>query len=113
MPLTPVREYLAMCDATRRDLTPAQRADCDCASAQLRETLIKTYGLNPSDVRTLLAVAAGVVEGMGAAIDHTADGVDVRGINRGALAMGWALYDLAAPHLDLTDGALRSPTTRS
>ena len=91
-PIEPVREYLEMCDATRRTLRPQDLTSHDEWVTTFRHTLEETYQLDLTDVRIVAAVAAGVVEGMGAAIEHDST-------TRGAIAVGWALHDLAKPHL--------------
>lgn len=91
-PLEPVREYLEMCDATRRTLRPQDITSHDEWVTTFRATLEDVYQLDLTDPRIIAAVSAGVVEGLGAAMEHDSP-------VRGSLACGWALFDLAKPHL--------------
>lgn len=88
-----VREFLEMCDATRRSLRPSDITAHDEWVTTFRRTLEDVYHLDLTDATVVAAVCAGVVEGLGAAIEHEAPA-------RGALACGWALYDLALPHFE-------------
>lgn len=92
MALAPVREFLDMCHATRHTLRPQDITAHDEWVTIFRHTLEDVYQLDLTDPAIVAAVAAGVVEGMGACIEHGSP-------TRGALAVGWALYDIAEPHL--------------
>lgn len=87
-----VREFLDMCIATRRSLSPDDQLEAMSWSLEFRHTLEETYHIDLTDPAIVTAVAAGVVEGMSRAVQQDS-------LTRGALECGWALYDLARPHL--------------
>jgi hypothetical protein len=94
--LEPVREFLEMCDATRRSLPAEDQDVIDDRSAAFRDELTTIHELDLTDPEIIAAVTAGVIQGMGATIEHGEDAQTVhRAATRASLALGWVLYDLA------------------